>query len=443
MKKIVIAGFGSAGYAALMAVKKVGSGAQITVIDPKETDLVHPCGIPYAIEGVVDGEKLTQDISLGRMGVTRERGRVISIDQSGKRVVFADSESEKSVEYDILILCPGNKPVIPGIKGIDRAIPQKLHTVATVGDFMGIRTSISSSKSAIVIGAGAIGLETSFALKRSLPEVTVVEMRDQVLPGILDPDMSTPVEQYLSESGINLLKSRTVTEITGGDGFAGIVADGDPIAADMGILSAGFRPNTDAAIASGISCGRYGINVNDRLETSIPGIFAAGDAVSGWSVIDGKPIPAKLATSAYKQGSVAGANAAGGNAVYRGSAATFVTRAGGLEIAGTGFTTAVSSERGFDPVSGKIKSGILPDYFPGGGEISIKVIFDRASGKILGAQAVGEGAAHRVNIISAAIEFGVPIEDLGRLEMAYCPAVSEVYDPLMRAVDFGLRRIRK
>ncbi len=129
---------------------------------------------------------------------------------------------------------------------------------------------------------------------------------------------------------------------------------------------------------------------------------------------------------------------------YKGSAGTFVTRIGNIEIAGTGFTFETAVQKGYKPVSGKITAHILPEYFPNNSQITIKIIFDGNTGKILGGQAIGEkGAAERINIISTAIEFNISIEELGRTELAYCPAVSEVYDPLLRAIDFGLRRMKK
>ena len=264
-----------------------------------------------------------------------------------------------------------------------------------------------------------------------------------MLPGVLDSDMAKTVEEYVNNLGIELLCDTAVSEIFGGDFFEGIRSPGTEIRAGLGILSTGFRPAVGMAEDAGLKTGHMGIMVSPSMETSFADIYAAGDCVTCWSVTDGKPIAAKLATSAYKQGAVAGINAAGGSEEYHGSAGTFVTKIGELEVAGTGFSSEQCRERGYETVNGKIKTYQLPEYFPGGDEISIKIIADKGSGRILGGQAVGKsGAAARINIISMAVELGLDLKSLSRLEMAYCPAVSEVDDPLFKAVDFCIRRMK-
>ncbi|HOO70961.1 MAG TPA: FAD-dependent oxidoreductase [Spirochaetota bacterium] len=443
VKKIVIAGLGSAGYAALMAVKRADPSGEITVVDPKGSDLRHPCGMPYSLEGIVDPAHLESDINLDRMNVNRVRAVLTGIDAQKKTILCSGEGKEHLLDYDALILCTGSRALLPPIKGVDCFFSRGLYTLADLDDLRHIRAAAETSKRAVVVGAGAIGMETAYALRTQGKEVVLLEMKPQVLPGVLDPDLSSIAEKYLADSGISLLKNRTAREITGREGFAGIMTDEGEITADFGIIAAGFTPNCEAAFASDISGDRRGISVNERMETSQKDIFAAGDCIATWSVIDGQSIPAKLATSAYKQGTVAGINAAGGRAAYRGSSGTFVTRIGELEIAGTGFTTEVAAGRGFEPVSGKIRSAVLPEYFPGNTDISVKIIADRASGRILGAQAIGQGAAARINIVSTAIEFNISCADFDRIEMAYCPAVSEVYDPLLRAADFCMRRLKR
>jgi len=187
-----------------------------------------------------------------------------------------------------------------------------------------------------------------------------------------------------------------------------------------------------------------GIVADMHQQTSVNGIYAAGDCAVTRSVIDGKPIPAKLATSAYRQGCIAAYGLAGMQKEYRGSAGTFVTAIAGLEIAGTGFTTETARERGFDPVISKINSHIRPDYFLSNRSITVKIIADRNTGKILGAQCIGtSGAAERINIISCAIALDIGLDRFEDIELAYCPAVSEVYDPLMRAAEGAQRRITR
>lgn len=441
---IIIVGFGSAGYAAVMAVKRADSRAAVTVLDPKHEDLMHPCGLPYALEGHVNSDHLVQSINLHRMGVKKIKAQALRID-GGARVIHARVDGDAiEVKYDTAILCTGSVPYVPPVKGATETRDSGLFTLTNIADLERIRARIKTAGAAIVIGAGAIGLETAVALKEYLPSVVVLEMKPQVLPGVLDPDMSRLVESYLESIGLELKLSTTAGEILSENGFAGVLSGGDRLEADMGILSAGFRANTELARLSGIEHGDDGIIVDESLATSLPGVYAAGDCIAGWSVIDGKRVPAKLATCAYKQGTTAGLNAAGKRAVYRGTAGTFVTKIGALEVAGTGYTSGTAEICGYETVSGKITSNYLPEYFPGGSEVSIKIICDRASGRILGAQAIGErGAAERINLISMALEFGVSAGEFGRVELAYCPAVSEVHDPVFKAVEFAMRRMAR
>jgi NADH oxidase (H2O2-forming) len=443
LKKIIIAGFGSAGYAASIAVKKNMPAAEITVIDNKESDLMHPCALPYSLEGVVKEENILQNINLPGMKIKKIKAVAVKADTLSKKL-YVKSDETDSVEYDSLILTTGSKPLIPPIKGIIDQINKKIFTLSNINDLKHITAAIKGSSNAVIIGGGAIGLESAFALNKAGLSVSVAEAMPQILPGILDEDMAQAAEEYIKSSGIEVLTSSMISEIKENKGLELSIDKAEILKSDFAILAAGFKPDTSIAELSGLKINPNGIVTDKKLMTSAQDVYAAGDCVSGWSIISGKESRAKLATSAYKQGTAAGINASGGNFEYRGTAGTFVTIIGELEIAGTGFNSEIAKQHGYDPVSGKIKTNILPEYFPTNSQIQIKIIFDKSSGKILGAQAVGKkGCAERMNIISMAIEFGISIEDIGRLEMAYCPAISEVNDPLLRAVDFGLRRIKK
>ena len=442
--RLVICGFGSAGYSALMTIKRFNPKADVTIIDPKIKELMHPCGLPYALEGVVKMENLTQDIDLSRMGVSRIKGRGEKISHQEKTVTVKTETGTETVEYDKLLIATGYRALTPPITGLDKHLNKSVYTLADVNDLARITEKLKTSKKGAVIGAGAIGLETAFALKEYLEKVTVIEMQNQTLYGTLDRDMSSVVEEYLKDNSIEFIKEAAAEKFNGESGLTSVSCGNSHVEADIGILATGFAANLAIIENSGIKTGDSGIAVNSFLETSVENIYAAGDCISGWWVIDKSPSKAKLATSAYKQGSAAAMNMIGRKTEYQGSAGTFVTKIGNLEIAGTGFTTDAAKERGYKPVAGKITSHIMPEYFPDNSQITIKIIFDSESGKILGAQAIGEkGAAERINIVSTAIEFNISIEQLGRTELAYCPAVSEVYDPLLRAIDFGLRRMKK
>ncbi len=442
MNTIAIIGFGSAGFAALMAIRRADPRAEVTVIDPKPFDLLHPCGLPYALEGKLPVEGLSQNLALQSMGVRKVEALAEKIDTAGK-VVHARGDGAFEIPYNRAIIATGYVPFVPPLKNIDNVLGRGLYTLASLEDLGSVMEKAREVSDAIVIGGGAIGLEAAAALRKNGCAVTLLEMRDQVLPGLLDKDMAQLVEKYLSDTGIVCRTGSTVEEILGADLFQGVVAGNERHGAGLCVIAAGFRAGTALAVQSGIDTGPLGIAVDQQLRTSAAGVYAAGDCIASWSVIDGKASAVKLATSAYKQGTLAGLNACGADMTYKGTVGTFVTKVGGLEVSGAGYNTGEAARSGFDPVSGKIKSRLRPEYFPGEEEITIKIVADKNTGKIVGAQAVGEGASARINIISMALEFGISLEDLGRLEMAYCPAVSEVYDPLLRAADFAARRLKR
>jgi len=444
---IIITGFGSAGYAALMAIKKTNPKSEITVIDPKPHDLMHPCGLPYSLENIINKKDLYQDINLSGMGVKKIQGEVTGINEDNSLECMSDGRNS-TLNFSSLVITAGSQPFVPGIKGLSEFYNKSIFNLTSVTELLKIIEKINHAQSGAVVGAGAIGLESAVAMKNTVNEVRVFEAENQILSGILDPDIAKILEDSLLKQNIHIHKNFKIEKIIKkkdlNNGFSLNNDSGDFFEADTGILATGFRPNISIAENSSIDCNANGIIVNNRMMTVRKNIFAAGDIISGWSVIDGKKLNSKLATSAYKQGTIAGLNCAGKSAIYNGSAGTFVSKIGKLEIAGTGYNTATAIKKGFQPVSGKIKSGILPDYFPDNTEITIKVIIDKITGKFLGAQAIGEkGAAERINIISAAIEFNITADRIGSLEMAYCPAVSEVYDPVFRAIDFAIRRTKK
>ena len=442
--KVVICGFGSAGYSAAMAIKRYDHKVEITVIDPKESDLMHPCGLPYALEGIINEEHLVQDINLHRSGITKIMGTAEKIAHNEKTIVVSTIQGKKTESYDKLIIALGCRPFIPDIMNLDRYMNSSIYTFTGVRDLELIKERIKSAEKCVVIGGGAIGIETAYGLKAQNKDVAIIEMADQLLNGILDNDMAALAESYLSEAGIKVIKNKMVTGVEGDDLLKNIICDEESIPADMAVLAAGFRPVISLAENSGIEFTDSGIKTDEMLATSASDVYAAGDCIINYSVIDKKPIASKLATSAYKQGNVAAVNVLGGNEKYHGSAGTFVTRFGSFEIAGTGFNTSQATDRGYTPISGKITSKIRPEYYPDNSDITVKIIFDKDTGLILGAQCAGErGAAERINIISMALEFGITIDALCRTELAYAPPVSEVYDPLLRAADFGLRRMKK
>ncbi len=441
--KFVICGFGSAGYAAALTIKRSNPKADVKIIDPKETDLFHPCGLPYALEGIIKPENLLLDLSLHKQGAVKIRGRAEQISTENKTITLSTLDGEIKVEFDKLIISTGCSPSIPPIANLDRYMNLSAFTFAGMRDLSFIQERMKRAQNCVIVGGGAIGIETAYALRMHNKNVTIVEMENQLLNGILDPDMALMIESYLESLGIDILKQNIVSAVDGTECLKQVICSDTSLIADMAIIAAGFKPDISLALHSGIEAIPSGIKTDEMLKTSADDIYAAGDCIINYSSIDGKPVLSRLATSAFKQGTTAAGNVMGADERYRGTAGTFVTRVGSFEIAGTGFNSATALSRGFEPASGKITSKIRPEYYPDNSDMTVKIIFDKNSGIILGAQCAGErGAAERVNLISMAIEFGITLDEFCRTEMAYAPPVSEIYDPLLRAADFGVRRMK-
>ena len=444
--KIVIVGFGSAGYAALMAIKRQRGDHQIIVIDPKEYDLFHPCGLPFALEKSLTGDDLKQDLNLSFLGVEKKRGLVTKIIPQERKIFYRDplSQELKDLSYQALVLTTGSQPALPPVAGLTDLYQKGIYSFTKFQDFSAIDQKILSSEEVVVIGGGAIGLETAVALKKRGKNIILLEREAQLLSGIIDQDLAQIVKKYLEEQGIIIKLGKNLQGVSLAGRKIKFDLGEECLEADLGILATGVKPNITLVEEADLEVKAGGIGVNKFLQTSDPNIYAAGDLIANWSLMDKKAFSPKLATSAYKQGTLVGFNILGGRHEYRGTCGTFVSKIGELEVAGTGYSMEMALSLGYQPVGGKIKAEILPAYFPNNEEVSIKVIADSLSGKILGGQAVGrKGTAERINLISLALETDLSLDELSKIELAYCPAVSEVYDPLLRAVDFARRKIKK
>ncbi len=240
MAEIVIAGFGSAGYAAMSAIRRADASARITVIDPKQSDLFHPCGLPYALEGRADEAALQQNIALDRAGVTRIRARAVRLNNSAHLVIC---DNGQLVRYDRLIIAQGSTPLIPPIPGIDEVYGAGLHTLASPVDLERLRQCGVPGAQAVVVGAGAIGLETAAALAHRGMQVTVFEMREEVLPGALDTDVAIAVREHLAARGLVIRTGCGVDEIMHEQGrFSGVRSGGTVYNAELGVMAAGSDP---------------------------------------------------------------------------------------------------------------------------------------------------------------------------------------------------------
>lgn len=442
VRRIVIAGFGHAGYAALMSIRRNDPSPEIIIIDPSEYDREYPGRIPCAIRKILPADCIRSDINLEGLRAERIVASVAQVIPDSRTVVAVTDSREHRFTYDSLILCTGQRQKVPDLHGIESVLDTGIFRLDRAGAYESIINAASSGGRAAVIGAGPSGLEMAFALNDLCSSVTVLESGDRALSRLLDPELSSIVEKAMSDLDITFLPGYTVDGISVDTRFTGLTSSGKHLSADFAVLASGHVPATEAASGSGIDYDNCGISVDDYLSTSVDNIYAAGNCIACPSVIDSRRFRPGRAAASHRQGIIAGLNATGKRSVYRGSAGTFLTRLADLEISSTGYTTEQALSHGYDPVSGMARCTVTPECVPDAHEITLKVVFDRQTGKILGAQAAGKsGCAERINLVSTLIGFDIPVYEAGRIEMGCHPLMSQVNDPLFRAIDFGLKKL--
>jgi NADH oxidase (H2O2-forming) len=444
MTNIVIIGLGSGGFTASLAVRRTDPEAFITIIEKRSYDMFSPCGMPFAIEGIINLEKLRFSLPADKQTTTLLMHEAVAINPADKTVRATNLKTQEilTISYDSLIIASGAEPFIPPIKGAKENLGNGVFVLHDLESAQNIIDHAGNPKKALVVGAGPIGLEIAVALRTRGLEVTVVEMLSFAIPRALDRDMARLVEQSLRDTGINLLFNKTVESINGSPVNA-VSVSGETIETDMVILASGVRANLEIAKNAGIELGKWGIKTNSGMETNIKDVYAIGDCIETVNLINHRPTMMQLSSAAYRQGMVAGTNAAGGYDIYEGALGTFVTVIGNLELAATGFNEFFAEAAGYKVISGKAHGMNKPDYYPGAKDITVKVLIDARTGKVLGGQAAGDGAGARINVISMAIRCGIDVYSLSRTEMAYCPMVAENYDVLNKAADFAVRKLDK
>lgn len=361
---------------------------------------------------------------------------VEKIDASGRKVFVRDLKTGRSVwePYDQLLIATGAVPFCPDLPGADAV---DICGVSTLESGLEIRRRLDKGgiKKAVIVGGGYIGLEMAEALLLNGLEVSLISRPPQVM-GTLDEDLGALVSQALRDSGVTLYLNEALTafETTAGK-VTGIVTDKRSLPADIVILGLGVRPNTAIAAAAGIPLGEKGaIRVNERMETGIAGIWAAGDCAESFHLVSRKPFYVALGTVANRHGRVAGINLGGGYATFPGVVGTAVTKICQVEVARTGLQEKELEKLGVEWVSAVIKSRTKAGYYPGAGEITVKVLAERGSGRLLGGQIVGmEGSAKRIDTLATALHAGFTAEEMINLDLGYAPPFSPVWDPVVIA----------
>jgi NADPH-dependent 2,4-dienoyl-CoA reductase/sulfur reductase-like enzyme len=442
-ERLVVVGADAGGMTAASQARRrrPGDSLEIIALDRGRHASYSACGIPYWIGGAVDSvdDLVTRTVAeFGKQDIeVRLRQEAVGLDLDAGAVTVRDaSGAEYELGFDQLVLGTGAVPVRPDIAGIDAA---GVFGVQTLDDGEAVRAAVAGTgvRRAVVVGGGYIGLEMAEAFVERGLEVTVVEAAPQPM-STLDPDVGALVAAAVRELGITLHTDEQVTGIrVGPDGAAaGVVTAEREIPADVVVLGLGVRPNTALAKDAGVKIGVTGGIVTDmRMRTASHGnVWAAGDCVQTVNRISEAPVHIALGTHANKQGRVAGINLGGGYATFPGVVGTAVTKVCSLEVARTGLREADAERAGLRSVSTTIESTTRAGYFPCARPITIKLVAEKRSGRLLGAQIVGqEGAGKRIDVVATALHNQMTVEEMTHLDLSYAPPFSPVWDPVLVA----------
>ncbi|MCX4742438.1 FAD-dependent oxidoreductase [Streptomyces antibioticus] len=454
MERLVVIGGDAAGMSAASQARRLKGPGELEIVAFERGGFTSysACGIPYWVGGAVpDRDALiarTPEEHRARGIGLRLRTEVTRIDVAGRRVHARDLDSgaESWTSYDKLVIATGARPVRPEMPGADAA---GVHGVQTLGDGQELIETLARARGrrAVVVGAGYIGVEMAEALIDRGFEVTVVNRGSEPM-STLDPDMGRLVHRAMEGLGITMVNDAEVTGVrTGDDGrVRAVVTEDAEYPADVVVLGIGVRPETSLAEAAGLPLGAHGGLLTD-LAMRVRGhtdIWAGGDCVEVLDLVSGQERHVPLGTHANKHGQVIGTNAGGGYATFPGVVGTAVSKVCDLEIARTGLREKDARRAGLRFETVTIESTSRAGYYPGSSPMTVKMLAERRTGRLLGVQIVGrEGAGKRVDIAAVALTAGMTVEQMTALDLGYAPPFSPVWDPVLVAARKAAAKVRE
>jgi len=435
--RVLVIGSVAGGTSAAAKMRRNSEDLEIVIYDMDKDISYSGCGIPYFVgEDYISREDLTPRNSQWfkkrfNIDIFTEH-KVTDIDFEKKLISVINLKTGEAFtdSYDKLVIAVGANPSIPNIEGIDSANVFPVRNVQS-GERIKIFIKEKNPKSAVIIGAGFIGLEMAENLKSRGLDVTLIESAPHVMPS-MDYEMALYIQDHLLKNGVKLYTSEKVESITENGRYVNTLS-GSKIATDMIVVATGVKPATDIVKNKGIKLGLHGgIIVNDKMETNIPDVYAVGDCCEVKSTVTGEYIYRPLGSTANKMGRIAGDVITGGNLRFRGVPGTGIFKTFELTVAQTGLSEKEAATRGIDyVVSHNIKEN-QSKYLKESRELVIKCISERKSERILGVQIVGErGVDKRIDVFVTAMTFGAKVSDLFHLDLAYAPPFSTTKDPVM------------
>ncbi len=437
-KRIVIVGGVAGGASAAARARRLSEEAEIVMFERGQYISFANCGLPYHIGGQIkDRDRLlvqTPEKMKERFAIdVRTRSEVVGIDREKRQVTVHDLAKgrEYQVDYDALILSPGAEPVKPKMPGIDSP---HVFTLRSIPDMDAIKAVVEREgcERAVVVGGGYIGLEMAEALIERGLAVSLVELETNVM-GSVDPEMAAPLHEELKLHGVDLHLGTSVTEVvTDGDASSVLLSDGKRIATDLVVMAVGVRPEVKLAQAAGLEIGRRGgIVVNDQMQTSDPNIYAVGDAVEVTDFVGDYATVIPLAGPANRQGRIAVNTIFGRESRYTKTQGTAICKVFNLAVATTGMNEKNLKRQGIAYEKVYVHPANHAGYYPGASQLSLKLLFDPKTGKILGAQCVGtKGVDKRIDVLAVALRAGMTVFDLQDLELCYAPPFGSAKDPV-------------
>ena len=446
-QRVVVIGAVALGPKAACRFKRLEPDSKVTMVDHSDLISYGGCGIPYFVSGDVSDASQLQSTSFHMVRDAKFfhnvkdidvliNTRALSIDRKNKTVRLKNvlDQREENLPYDQLVLATGSRPKRLPIPGADL---KGVFTVSSLNEAVAIKQSLADGEvgKAVIIGAGAIGLEMAEALADLWGiDTTVIEVADQILPGIVSPNMARMAQCHLEENDISVRLSERVQQLQGADRVEKVITDKGIIDANMVIMAVGVAPNSDLAKGAGLEVSANGaIVVNERMETSDPHIFAGGDCVEVRNLLTGKPGYFPSGSLANRQGRVIGTNLAGGNARFEGAVGTFIIKIFEMSLASAGMSLKTAKAEGWDALSVFVSQFDRAHFYPEKGLMYLELIVDRKTEKVLGIQGLGpmtDAVFARVNAVAAILKDGPTTADISNLELLYAPPFSSAMDIL-------------